>query len=226
MEGTMSNIEQETWDQYNGLMLGPDIERIRKMLVRYDLFRQSLCVPGDIVECGVFKGVGAMYWAKLLAIYAPGSRKRVIGFDTFSEFANSMLDYEREAAEGFTSEASFVGIDPSEIVSKATAAGLDGRLELIVGDVAETALTYAQDNKGFRVSLLHLDLDTYSGTKAILEALYDRVTPGGIIVCDEYGSPEWGESDAIDEFLKDRNVMLKTVEFSAKPTAYFTKLNH
>lgn len=226
MEGTMSNIEQETWDQYNGLMLGPDIERIRKMLVRYDLFRQSLCVPGDIVECGVFKGVGAMYWAKLLAIYAPGSRKRVIGFDTFSEFANSMLDYEREAAEGFTSEASFVGIDPSEIVSKASAAGLDGRLELIVGDVAETALTYAQDNKGFRVSLLHLDLDTYSGTKAILEALYDRVTPGGIIVCDEYGSPEWGESDAIDEFLKDRNVMLKTVEFSAKPTAYFTKLNH
>ena len=226
MEGTMSNIEQETWDQYNGLILGPDIERIRKMLVRYDLFRQSLCVPGDIVECGVFKGVGAMYWAKLLAIYAPGSRKRVIGFDTFSEFANSMLDYEREAAEGFTSEASFVGIDPSEIVSKATAAGLDGRLELIVGDVAETALTYAQDNKGFRVSLLHLDLDTYSGTKAVLEALYDRVTPGGIIVCDEYGSPEWGESDAIDEFLKDRNVMLKTVEFSAKPTAYFTKLNH
>ena len=226
MEGTMSNIEQETWDQYNGLMLGPDIERIRKMLVRYDLFRQSLCVPGDIVECGVFKGVGAMYWAKLLAIYAPGSRKRVIGFDTFSEFANSMLDYEREAAEGFTSEASFVGIDPSEIVSKASAAGLDGRLELIVGDVAETALTYAQDNKGFRVSLLHLDLDTYSGTKAVLEALYDRVTPGGIIVCDEYGSPEWGESDAIDEFLKDRNVMLKTVKFSAKPTAYFTKLNH
>ena len=226
MEGTMSNIEQETWDQYNGLMLGPDIERIRKMLVRYDLFRQSLCVPGDIVECGVFKGVGAMYWAKLLAIYAPGSRKRVIGFDTFSEFANSMLDYEREAAEGFTSEASFLGIDPREIVSKASAAGLDGRLELIVGDVAETALTYAQDNKGFRVSLLHLDLDTYSGTKAVLEALYDRVTPGGIIVCDEYGSPEWGESDAIDEFLKDRNVMLKTVEFSAKPTAYFTKLNH
>ncbi|MEC7288030.1 MAG: TylF/MycF/NovP-related O-methyltransferase, partial [Verrucomicrobiota bacterium] len=100
------------------------------------------------------------------------------------------------------------------------------RLELIVGDVAETALKYAQDNKGFRVSLLHLDLDTYSGTKAVLEALYDRVTPGGIIVCDEYGSPEWGESDAIDEFLKDRNVMLKTVEFSAKPTAYFTKLNH
>ena len=124
MEGAMSNIEQETWDQYNGLMLGPDIERIRKMLVRYDLFRQSLSVPGDIVECGVFKGVGAMYWAKLLAIYAPGSSKRVIGFDTFSKFANSMLDYEREAAEGFTSEASFVGIDPSEIVTKASAAGL------------------------------------------------------------------------------------------------------
>tara|TARA_B100000676_G_C18085189_1_gene854457 strand:- start:2727 stop:3407 length:681 start_codon:yes stop_codon:yes gene_type:complete len=226
MERTVGNTEQETWDQYNGLMLGPDIERIRKMLVRYDLFRQSLSVPGDIVECGVFKGVGAMYWAKLLAIYAPASRKRVVGFDTFSEFAVSTLDYERDAAEKFTSEASFSGIEPSEIVSLASAAGIEDRLELVVGDVTETALEYAQKQKGFRISLLHLDLDTYLGTKAVLEALFDRVTPGGIIVCDEYGTPEWGESDAIDEFLKDRDVTLKAVEFSAKPTAYFKKLNH
>lgn len=28
------------WDAYNLLSLGPDVERMRKLLVRYDLFKQ------------------------------------------------------------------------------------------------------------------------------------------------------------------------------------------
>lgn len=226
MEGTMGNSEQETWDQYNGLLLGPDVDRIRKMLVRYDLFKEALNVPGDIVECGVLKGVGAIYWAKLLAIYAPASRRKVVGFDVFSAFADSMLDYERDAAKKFTEEAAFEGVDPEDILSRASIAGLDGRLELVVGDVAETAAEYVRKNRGFRISLLHLDLDTYLGTKAVLEALYDSVTPGGIIVCDEYGSPEWGESDAIDEFFNGRGASIRAIEHATKPTAYIVKPNY
>ena len=222
----MGNSEQETWDQYNGLLLGPDVDRIRKMLVRYDLFKEALNVPGDIVECGVLKGVGAIYWAKLLAIYAPASRRKVVGFDVFSAFADSMLDYERDAAKKFTEEAAFEGVDPEDILSRASIAGLDGRLELVVGDVAETAAEYVRKNRGFRVSLLHLDLDTYLGTKAVLEALYDSVTPGGIIVCDEYGSPEWGESDAIDEFFYGRGASVRAIEHATKPTAYIVKPNY
>ena len=48
--------------------------------------KKSLKVPGDIVECGVFKGVGLMYWLKLLKIFVYGEDKRVIGFDTFQNF--------------------------------------------------------------------------------------------------------------------------------------------
>ena len=171
--------EQEIWDHYNALLLGPDVDRIRKLLVRYDLFRISLDVPGDIVECGVFKGVGLMYWLKLLRIYAPAARKRVIGFDTFGSFAGSLLPYEERSAQAYLQEASFQGVDPDAILTLAKAAGFGNQVELVVGDIQQTAKQYVASNPGFRISLLHLDLDTYWGTKAALENLYPLVSRGG-----------------------------------------------
>ena len=215
--------ENVLWDYYNGLLLSPDVDRIRKLLVRYELFKKVLSVPGDIIECGVFKGVGFMYWLKLLTIYAPAAQKMVVGFDTFNAFADSLLDYERASAKSFTDEAAFSGVDPEAIVAAAQRAGFGHRACLVPGDICETAPNYVRDNPGFRVSLLHLDFDTYKGTKAALEAFYDRVVPGGLIVLDEYGKRGWGESDAVDEFFRGKGVSLHAVEHSFQPTAYVVK---
>jgi hypothetical protein len=215
--------EERIWDAYNDLILGPDLDRIRKMLVRYDLFRRSLDVPGDIVECGVFKGVGLMYWLKLLQIYSPASSKRVIGFDTFAPFGGAMRAYEAREARDLLQEAKFTGTTPDQIAGYAAALRLDDRIELVAGDVAATAQQYVSANAGFRISLLHLDFDTYGATKAALEALYDRITPGGLVVCDEYACRGWGESDAVDEFLRGRGVRIKAVPDALSPTAYFVK---
>ena len=219
----MNNFSDNVpWDSYNTLLLSPDIDRIRKLLVRYELFKMTLSVPGDIVECGVFKGVGWMYWLKLLDLYARGEQKQVIGFDTFSEFADSLLDYERESAKSFTDEADFSGVNPDDILEYAHAAGLKN-CELVAGDISVTLPEYIQSNRGFRISLLNLDFDTYNGTKVALEQMYDLVTPGGVIVLDEYGKRGWGESDAVDEFFKDKNVVIKAVQDSFQPTAYVKK---
>jgi len=191
--------------------------------MRYELFKMSLDVPGDIVECGVFKGVGLMYWLKLIAIFAPGSRKRVVGFDTFRTFAASLQPYERVSAEAYVKEAKFDGVDPESILKRATDAALEKRIELVEGDLQVTAREYVERNPGFRISLLHLDVDTYLGTKAALESFYPVVSRSGVIVLDEYGCRGWGESDAVDEFFTDRNVEIKAVPFAAKPTAYIVK---
>lgn len=212
----------ELWNSYNTLLLSPDIERIRKLLVRYELFNLTLDIPGDIVECGVFKGAGLMYWLKLLNLYARGEQKRVVGFDTFGAFAESLLDYERESAKAFTTEAGFEGETPEGILALAQQAGFNNT-ELIPGDVIQTLPTYVKANPGFRISLLNLDFDTYHGTSVALENLYDLVTPGGIIVLDEYGKRGWGESDAVDEFFKGKAVEIKAVRGSFQPTAYIRK---
>jgi hypothetical protein len=53
-----------------------------------------------------------------------------------------------------------------------------------------------------RIALLHLDGDLYESYKVSLEALYDKVVSGGIIMFDEYADPRWlGARKAIDEFF-------------------------
>lgn len=214
---------ERIWDFYNGLLLSSDVDRIRKLLVRYELFKQALEVPGDIVECGVFKGAGAFYWLKLLGIFAPEAQRRVIGFDTFGSFADSLLDYERASAANFVAETEFEGVSVDDLMAKADATGFGGKLELVAGDIGQTAAAYVGANTGFRIALLHLDLDTYHGTKAALEAFYPNVSAGGLIVLDEYGKRGWGESDAVDEFFADKNVCLEAINSTFQPTALIRK---
>ena len=68
-----------------------------------------------------------------------------------------------------------------------------------------------------------MDFDTYHGSKTVLENFYPLVTPGGIIVLDEYAIRGWGESDAVDEFFAGKSVEIRTVEYSSKPKAYIIK---
>ena len=214
--------DQELWNSYNNLLLSSDTDRIKKLLARYEVFKKAMKVPGDIVECGVFKGSGFMYWLKLIKLFASQEQRMVIGFDTFKSFSDSLLDYEKKSAQSFVNEAFFEGVDPEEIIDNAKSGGFLNS-ELIAGDVLETIPKYKEDNPGFRISLLHLDLDTYQGTKIVLENFYDLVTPGGIILLDEYGKRGWGESDAVDEFFKNKNKTIHALKNSYQPTSFIVK---
>jgi hypothetical protein len=215
--------EERIWDCYNELLLSDDVERVRKLLVRYELYKRTSDIPGDIVECGVFKGVGLMYWLKLLAIFDPGSKKRVIGFDTFDGFADTLLPYEKVTADAYVKEANFKGTDPTGLTATAEKMGLGKRVELVKGDLTQTAKAFVEKNPGVRISLLHLDVDTLLGTRAALEAFYPIVARGGVVILDEYGCKGWGESDAVDEYFKNLDVRIQSVPYSSKPTAFVIK---
>jgi hypothetical protein len=220
--GGSITTDSALWDAYNLLLLGPDLGRIRKMLVRYRLFEKTIVVPGDIIECGVFRGAGLMYWAKLLEIFSPNSRKRVIGFDGFRPFLEVQLRPEERAVAGRHDEL-VPGVNKNEVEAAIDAAGLTHRTELIEGNIEVTAVEYARRNVGTRISLLHLDLDTYSGTKAALTSLYPLVSPGGLVILDEYGIPGMGETDAVDEFFAGTSVRVIAAPYSESPTAYLVK---
>jgi hypothetical protein len=210
------------WDAYNLLLLGPDLGRVRKMLVRYRLFEQVIDVPGDIAECGVFKGAGLMYWAKLLEIFSGNSTRRVIGFDAFRPFRDVPLRPE-ELTVAADHDRIISGVSKDDVAEAVEAAGLTGRVELVDGKIEDTAAEYAARNVGSRFSILHLDLDTYSGTMAALTALYPLVSPGGMVIFDEYGLAGMGETDAVDEFFAGTNVRAKAIPYSESPTAYLVK---
>ena len=217
------------WDAYNTLLLSEDVDRIRKLTVRTAAFMKVYDIPGDIVEIGVLKGVGVATWAKLLHIIAPGCNKRVIGFDSFDleTFSKNLLDYEEESVKEFQD---ILGNEPLDIDkigdNMNTIRDVTGvPIELVVGDIEDTAPKYSKKHPGRRISLLHIDVDTYHGTKHALLNLWEHITPGGMILLDEYGIEGWGESDAVDEFLYglDNKPDIKTISNSSKPTAYIIK---
>jgi O-methyltransferase len=56
-----------------------------------------------------------------------------------------------------------------------------------------------------RFCFVHLDVDLYQPTLDSLDFFYERVVPGGILLCDDYGSSACpGAKRACDEFAASR----------------------
>jgi hypothetical protein len=197
---------------------GPD--RLQKLLARYELFNMVREVPGDIVECGVFKGSGLYTWVKLMRLFKPNNEQRVVGFDFF-ETARDMdlrhrLDRDclDEHAAGWTSRET--------LTANCREWGFD-RLTLIAGDVVKTTAEYAKSHFGARIALLYLDVDNYEGTLACLKNLYPMVAPGGVVAFDEYALAGYGESNAVDEFFRGQKLQMKSLFWANTPTAFAVK---
>lgn len=218
----MNNID--IFKAYNLLIESDNIDRIEKILIRYELYKKTINVAGDIFECGVFKGTSLIFWLKLLNIFEPTSLKKVIGFDTFGDFPKSTLKFEKKSVKKFHKESKFTKKNIFlDVKKKIKEAKLENRSQLIKGDIIKTSKNYVKNHKGFRISLLHIDLDTYNGTKSALENFFPLVSKGGIVVFDEYGSRGWGESDAVDEYFQEKKYKVIKTEFGKKPTAYIVK---
>mgnify|MGYP001609546600 FL=1 len=81
-------------------------------------------------------------------------------------------------------------------------------VELIKGDICETVPAYIQNHSALKIALLHIDVDVQKPTEIILQYLYEKVVPGGVIVFDDYGIVE-GETRAVDNFVSDKNLSLQ-----------------
>ncbi|MDB5445347.1 MAG: methyltransferase domain protein [Phenylobacterium sp.] len=60
-----------------------------KAFAHYEVFKLVQDLPGDIVECGVYKGSSLLSFARFLETFCPGDRtRRVLGFDHFKGLAD------------------------------------------------------------------------------------------------------------------------------------------
>ncbi|MEJ0068603.1 MAG: TylF/MycF/NovP-related O-methyltransferase [Pseudomonadota bacterium] len=58
-----------------------------------------------------------------------------------------------------------------------------------------------------RLALIRLDADYHDSTRDCLIGLYDRLSPGGYVIVDDYGETEWtGCREAVDAFRAARNI--------------------
>lgn len=216
-------MKDTSWDSYNEFLLHGTVDRFSKILARYELFKRIICLPGDIVEGGVFKGAGILYWAKLIEIFNPLSIRKVVGFDTFTGYPSFRYESDIKASRKLISDANYTGTSSKVIMQIADSLNLSHRIELVEGDATVTISNYVEDNPGFRVALLNLDFDIYEPTIAALKNLFPLVVPNGIIAFDEYAVKEWSESNAVDEFFKGERVTYQSLPWALSPTAFLEK---
>ena len=165
-------------------------------------------IPGDIVECGVWRGGSMMAVARTLLQVGDAGRNLHL-FDTFEGMTDpGDLDV---AADGRPARELLRGTertDPgrdspwcyapmAEVDAAMRGTGYDpARIRLVRGRVEETLPRQAPE----RIALLRLDTDWYESTRHELRHLYPRLSVGGVLIIDDYG--HWqGARRAVDEFI-------------------------
>ena len=194
-------------------------QHLKRFLAMYELFKRALPVKGSVIECGVHSGFGVMTWAKLSTILEPENLiRRIYGFDTFSGFpavgakdANSVAN----AKPGDLGAASFDELQALlEQYDRDRFLGHIPKVELIRGDIAETAPAFVASHPHLVVSLLFMDCDLYEPTKAALAAFVPRMPKGAILAFDELDNPIWpGETLAVLESLSLNKLRLQRFEW-------------
>jgi len=185
-------------------------------------------IPGAFVECGVWRGGSMM--AVALTLLRLGVRDRDLYlFDTFEGMT---VPTERDVDLNGNLAASYFGDDPapgtsggaqstllvpSSLDQVRTAVESTGypmdHVIFVEGRVEDTLPDTAPD----AVALLRLDTDWYESTLHELQCLYPRITPGGVLLVDDYG--HWrGARDAVDEYVATTKarILLNRIDYSGR----------
>jgi len=204
----------------NAFYLTAHPSRFAKFVAHYELFKQSIDIPGHIVECGVFKGASLCRFIKFRDVFLNSFSKKVIGFDVFGKFP-SCDDQEGELDErsrsNFIQEAGEKSITEERLRMFLKRCNSDENVELVKGDVSKTVPAYISKNPEIKISLLNIDVDLYEPTYDCLRYFFDRVSKGGVIILDDYnGFP--GATKAIDEFFAEKPVSIKKLPWCSSPS--------
>ena len=173
-------------------------------------------IPGDFVECGVWKGGSMMAAARTLLELGDTSRTLHL-FDTFEGMpAPSELDFRIKYGQHSKSAAEILAAQDKATSHTWAVAALDlvrrnmqstgyprEGVRYVRGRVEETIPLEAPD----RIALLRLDTDWYESTQHEMVHLYPRLVPGGVLILDDYG--HWaGVERAVDEYVADHRIQL------------------
>jgi O-methyltransferase len=157
--------------------------RLTRQVIRDD-------VPGDFVECGTCNGGTA---AVIAAAGLRGNDRILWLFDSFEGLPPAGVKDGARAAE-FMGKCLGQVETVMEVLERVNAP--PERVKIVPGWFDRTFPTAETGT----VALPHCDADWYESVALTLDRFYDSVTPGGIIVFDDYGFWQ-GCKSAVDEFL-------------------------
>lgn len=139
-------------------------------------------VPGDLVEAGVWRGGGSIFMRGVLKAFDVTDRN-VWVCDSFCGLPEP--EVAQDAGQEFHT-LDFLSINVDTVRDNFSCYDLlDEQVRFVEGFFADSLPT-APINE---IAVLRLDGDLYKSTMDTLEPLYDKVSPGGYIIVDDYNIP-------------------------------------
>lgn len=167
-------------------------------------------IPGAFVESGVWLGGSSM--AAALTLVRNGVTDR--DFHLFDTFEGIPAPGEHDALIGGDHESLMKWWKKENAKREGGAAWLDAPVEKVEANMASTGYPLERvhchpglvedavpANAPEQIAFLRLDTDYYSSTKTELEVMFPRLSPGGVLIIDDYGFTA-GTRKAVDEFLE------------------------
>jgi|HubBroStandDraft_6_1064221.scaffolds.fasta_scaffold188773_1 O-methyltransferase len=154
-------------------------------------------VAGDFIETGVWRGGSAIFMRAMLQIY--GVKNRVVwAADSFE----GMPVPENESDGWDMSAIEQLQVSLDEVKGNFSRFGLlDDQVKFLKGWFKNTLPTAPIA----RLAILRMDGDLYNSTMDALTNLYDKMSPGGYVIVDDYkGWP--GCRRAVHDFLDRRQL--------------------
>lgn len=159
-------------------------------------------VEGDLIETGVWRGGACIFMRANLKAWGDTSRKVWVA-DSFEGLpAPNAAVYEADAGDKLH-QFSGLAVGVQQVRHNFERYGLlDDQVEFLVGWFKDTLPTAPFE----KLALARLDGDMYESTIQAIEAVYPRLSPGGFLVIDDYGSHASQAGRAIHDYREANGI--------------------
>lgn len=158
-------------------------------------------IPGDFLEAGVWRGGACIFMRGILAAYGDTER-RVFVADSFKGLPSpNTAGYPQDADSTFHTDT-LLAVSRAEVEDNFRRYGLlDSRVVFLEGWFKDTLPSAAIE----RLSVLRVDGDMYESTIQALESCYHKVSPGGVVIIDDFHVVE-GCAKATNDFRAQHRI--------------------
>ena len=176
-------------------------------------------IPGDFVECGVWKGGSTMVIAYTL-LKIKDTKRKIYLYDTYEGMPGLTKEdktfYNNKVAKGISNrnrkDKKWLFSSLEEVKKNMFSTRYPSKNIIFVKGKVEDTIPKTMPSK---ITLLRLDTDWYESTKHELIHLYPKLLKGGVLIIDDYG--HWaGSKKATDEYFKKKLILLNRIDYSGR----------
>jgi O-methyltransferase len=162
-------------------------------------------IAGDVIETGVWRGGACVYLQALLIVYG-GTDRRLWAADSFEGYPAPNVP--QDAAIDHRPS-----LRPDQAIYQEEVEDLFRTYSVPLENVRFLKGWFKDTLPGApidRLAILRLDGNLYESTWDALSALYDKVSPGGFVIVDDYGALD-ACKQAVHDFIARRALKIELI---------------